>query len=629
MDKLRAVARPSYVAPDESESILASVAPVSRVRKLLSRGTVGWSRDLARVLALPRRTKPDLNVIAEEMTLRLKRPEGTQKLRPIQGWVLWEAPQVGGLIGAIGVGAGKELCGLLMPMVMPSCRRAMLLIPASLKIQLLERDWEFYGRHWRLPNLAGGSKFVPGKPMLHIVTYSELSHPKSGVALLEQINPDLVIANEAHNLRNRSTSRGRRTLRHFANNSETRFCGWSGTLSSDSIKDDAHLMVLALGENSPAPLEKPALDEWAAALDPNSGGYFFEPGKLVTLCNPGESVRLGYRRRFVDTKGVVATEEGVLGTALVFYERKAPPVPDRVQGFLRKLRRSPEEGGWVRPDGEELIDALRVAAHAREMACGFYYRWKYPRGEPKELIDEWFSRRQSWNRELRDRLKHPRAYLDSPKLAEDATQRYYSGGCDECQRLPEMPHARLCQTAKVQPLWHSTSWPAWSEIKASVEYEAEAQWESDFLLQDVAIWAKERPGIVWVEHKTFGRKLSQLTGLPYYDEGSDEKQKALLAEDGSHSIIAGVKVVRDGWNLQGAFFRNLIVTVPASASLIEQMVGRTHREGQKEDEVEVYLYRHTAELVGALEKARERAQFIFETKGTPQKLVYGSYAFKI
>ena len=41
-----------------------------------------------------------------------------------------------------------------MPMVMPHCVRATLFIPPSLRAQLLERDWGFYGEHWVLPNLA-------------------------------------------------------------------------------------------------------------------------------------------------------------------------------------------------------------------------------------------------------------------------------------------------------------------------------------------------------------------------------------------------------------------------------------------------------------------------------------------
>ncbi|WP_233602333.1 hypothetical protein [Corallococcus sp. CA047B] len=49
------------------------------------------------------------------------------------------------------------------------------------------------------------------------------------------------------------------------------------------------------------------------------------------------------------------------------------------------------------------------------------------------------------------------------------------------------------------------------------------------------------------------------------------------------------------------------------------------RQGQFADEVEVELYQHTDELVGAFHKARDFARFIEETEGTRQKLCFATY----
>ena len=35
-----------------------------------------------------------------------------------------------------------------------------------------------------------------------------------------------------------------------------------------------------------------------------------------------------------------------------------------------------------------------------QLSAGFFYRWRYPRGEPEVLILDWFRKRQAWNREL-------------------------------------------------------------------------------------------------------------------------------------------------------------------------------------------------------------------------------------
>lgn len=615
---------PSYVPAPELPLPKQSIASaqVQRLRDKLVSGSVEWSPDLARVLALPRREKPDCEALAEELTLRLKTPNGAMKLRPIQAWALWEGAQVGGLLGNICVGAGKELIGLLMPLVMPSCRRAVLLIPPSLRAQLLEFDWQRYGEHWQLPNLAGGSRFTPGKPVLHIVAYSELSSPKS-TKLLEQIQPDVIIANECHLLKARNVAKTRRFLRYYAEHHMTRFCGWSGTITSNSLRDYAHLSALALGEQSPLPLQPATVDEWAAALDPSPRGDTLDAGQLRTLCKPGEAPRAGFRRRFVDTAGVVATAENELGTSLVFHERAGIQMPSEVTEHLRKLRKPPEQGGWVRPDGEEFVDALRVNACARELAAGFYYRWKFPKGEPEELILDWFEKRQGWNRELRKKLEQAQAYLDSPKLCATAARRFYEGDCPGCKRGPLESHERGCKEAESHPLWPSQTWPAWGAIENAVYHESEAMWVSDFAVQAAADWAKEAPGIVWVEHDAFGKRLAHISKMPYYGGGVDAAL-SIMNEPGTRSVIASMKAHGTGRNLQ-AFNRNLITSMPSDAALVEQVVGRTHRSGQRADEVEVWLFRHTDELRDALIRARTKARYIQDTTGSSQKLCYAAW----
>lgn len=637
---IKAKARPNFVQPEAGQervrvpTIASPVASKDRrtlLKEKLQKGIVEWSPDLKRIVELPRRAQPDLEKIAEELTARLKTPEGTMKLRPIQAWVLHEAPLVNGLIGNISVGSGKELCGLLMPMVMPppvredgskEPLRAVLFIPPALRAQLFERDWEFYGKHWRLPNLAGGSKFVPGRPVLHVVAYSELSNTKAS-RLLENINPDLIICNEMQNLKHKTAARTKRFLRHYADHHHTRLVGWTGTLITNSIKNAAHLCALALDENSPMPLHPPTVEEWASALDPHD--FYYNPGALRNLCEKGEDIRRGFRRRLTDTQGFISTPDNQLGTSLIFYERKAPELPQTIKDSLTKLRRNPEIGGWVRPDGEEFRDSLRVVECARQLACGFYYFWAYPKGESEELITEWFQRRQSWNRELRQKLKLAQPFLDSDKLCENAAARFVDGGCVGCLRGPREPHSRGCPESEEHPLWESRTYEAWHEIEDKVYHEQRVKWESDYLLEDVKEWANEKPGIVWVEHAATGHRLEKLTGLRYYG-GGEKSNSEIIQENGKRSIIVSIDAHHFGKNLQGAFWRNLILTVSSDAAQLEQLIGRTHREGQPEDEVEVHLYQHTAELKNSLENARTKARFLNDVLGSPQKLVYGSWA---
>jgi len=126
-----------------------------------------------------------------------------------------------------------------------------------------------------------------------------------------------------------------------------------------------------------------------------------------------EVVRGAFRRRLVETPGVVATEESAIGTSLVIQAQR-PIVPAEVQVKIRDVRNRWEI------DGEELVDALSVARIARQLAAGFYYRWEWPGGVKDE---EWLSARREWNREVREILKLSRKGLDSPMLIANACER--------------------------------------------------------------------------------------------------------------------------------------------------------------------------------------------------------------
>jgi len=607
------------------------------IRERFSKGEVEWSRDLERISALPRREKPEMASIIQSMTARLKKPEGKQVLREVQAWALHEVSQVNGLVMLAATGSGKTLALCLSPMMFPPIQnadgtyrpvRAALFVPPSLKPQLLA-DWEVYGKHWKLPNLAGGRWFVPGLPVVHIVSYSELSNTKSS-ALLFQIKPDIVMGDEISSLRNFETSRTRRMRAFLGAFPDCRFIGADATIVSDSIEDFWAPMLWALDVNSPVPLEQSEMKRWARAIDPKSydDGYYM-PGKLMSFCEAGEHVRSGFQRRLVETAGVVATKENALGIPLSFIERKPPKMPDELKKLLADLRRKPANGGWKRPDGEEFRTDSEVAACAKQLAQGFWLHWAFPRSEPDEVIDEWFRCRQNWNRELRAKLARPGIHMDSPALCENAAARWYDGGCTGCDRGPREPHTLGCRDVETHPLWNSQTFLDWRMVKDTVVHETRVKWESDWLLKDAASWAMEKPGIVWVRNPEFGHKLSKMTGCRYYG-GGDEANKEIATEYTeakgleSKSIICSVMANFKGRNLQYSFSRNLIVSFPSKNDILEQLVGRTVRPGQALP-VSCHYYAHTPELEHSIDTARTQSKFVFETLGSEQKMVWGTW----
>lgn len=587
---------------------------------VVGEGSSGEVSDIERILTLPRRTPPseeEQAKMARMMTARLRRhnpscdcaelqPEVVARgqnpcimdLWPLQGWYLFEAAEMGGVLGPISVGGGKTGIDILTAMVVPGCRTAVLLIPSSLR-QQFQRDYLVWSQHFEVPTLVGGvGPFASGKPLLDVVTYSELSIERNAVWLKAR-RPDVIIADEVQALKDRSSTRTSRFLRYFAECPDTKFFCHSGSMTTRSVRDYVHLSALSLKDGSPTPLDPGVADAWAEVLDPVVGPPA-EPGELRRLCRMGESVRRGFHRRLVETKGVVATADTRIATGLRFSTRVPPPIPAAVEEALKKVRRDEQ-----RPDGEELIDALEIATCARQVAAGFYLYWAYPLGEPQDLIEEWFRRRQAWNKALRERLRHRSDHLDSPKLLRDAAVRGHEGYSGDL------------------PVWRSPAWAPWAEVADLVQPVTRVKWISDWLMRDAAEWGAKRPGIIWYENSAVGQEVARIGGFTLYGSGP-EAADGIAREVGNRTIVASIKAHGTGRNLQN-FSRNLFLQLPSDGGTYEQTLGRTHRPRQPAEFVTAVFYQHTEEYRGALEKATEYARYTRDTMGVAQKLLYGRW----
>lgn len=588
------------------------------MKTIFARHAVRPSQELQRILAIPRRKQEELNsarsiALCRLMTSRLsKNIENCQcknlglkcikTLKPIQALALYEAHLNSGLFGSIGVGSGKTALGILTPLVIPDCRTCVLLIPPTLKDQL-RREYETLEQHFFVPSIVmdGFNRIVPGSPVIRVVPYSMFSRAQSTDYLIN-LQPDLIIADECHRLKNKQAASTSRVVRYFAKFPDTRFCCWSGTITNKSIKDYAHLLAFVLRERSPLPLNFGVLEEWSLAIDPSDNPN--EAGSLQAFCEKGETVQQGYYKRLVETHGVVATKAGSIGASLQILEQHIKETPKEVLQKIKDLKQT-----WTRPDGEELVSALDVARVSSELATGFFYRWIFPKNEPVKLIDEWFETRQLWNKELREKLKHKTEHLDSPLLCENAASRFASG-----YKGP-------------LPVWDSEYYRQWQEIKSKVYHETEAVWVSDFLIHEVIKWMNKHKGLVWYVHDAFGSKLCTQIGHVKHGGGIHADQK-IREEKGDKSIILSVSAHgtgRDG--LQYLFDTQLLTSNPTSGQVWEQLLGRLHRQGQPSDEITTYVFRHTEDSKEALDNALRQSEYIQATTGNEQKLLIASKDF--
>jgi hypothetical protein len=650
------------------------------VKATVRGAAVQGSRDLERILALPMRDPVDLRSTRADAMVQLITERYSNGVKaggfpnkhgddvpcqcreidprrfqdgangcvtsvlPIQAWTLYEAGLAGGVVGSIVVGGGKTILNILS--IYPlGATNALALIPSNLLAQFWD-DYRLLAEHFRVPSVwiegLNKGRTIPGEPTLWVLPYGLLSRPGRS-AYIDELKPDAIICDEADKLADiRGSATARRVLRYYVDYPQTKFAGWTGSLSDKKISEYSHLLVMALKDNAPVPHDPVQVTAWDSAISITE--MRSAPGALLQLCRPEDhalgdelkAVRRGYYRRLSHTLGVITTSENVVEVSnetgsiqgsrveVVVRERTAPAIPDIVSKALDFAR------GFVRPDklfgspdDEELESPMEAARTIAEIASGVMNVWEFPPTTPDrkkflaiesggvpqqtKVINAWYDVRRVWNKAVRMKVIEGAQHFDSPFLCEQAAARYF-GDLPKKDGYPE---------------WDEPSWNEWKEIRKHVKPKPKAVRVHDYIVQDAAKWALENTGVVWYSLVEFGKWVSEISGLPMHGGGSKAGQR-IKAETGERSIIASIDSHGRGRNgLQFLFGAQLIAQSPSSARRWEQLLGRLIRRGQRSDEVVTWLYLHIPELRKAVEQALARSEYVEETLGMQQKLLTG------
>lgn len=553
----------------------------SRLFRAASNDGVRKSSEFTRIKDLPRRiyTAEEGEKIADEMTEVLRTPNGKGRLRPVQAIALLEIGMYGGLLGQLRAGAGKTLVAFLAPYVLRA-QRPVLLMPAKLierkreQLKELAEDWRV--AYW-----------------LHFMSYESLSRV-SKATWLQDLKADCVIADEAHKLKNTRAGCTKRVKRHLEASPELPFVPLSGTFTKRSIRDYNHLSFWGLRDGSPVPQDWGTAEEWGNAIDEKPRIAFrTNPGVLVEFSGGADdlaSVREGFQRRVTETPGVVSTYDKLTSCSLTISRKHLEPDQATIEAY-DKLR-----DHWDTPDGVKLISGLDVSRHARCLSLGFYYRWI----KPAPL--EWLEARKEWAKFVRHTLSYNRSGLDT-----------------------ELQVALACAKGKLD----QDEYYAWKAIKDQFKPETEAVWISTNALKACAEWLKEAPGICWTEHTAFAHMLSDWTGVPYCGAEGKDKNGIPIEHHAGKSVIASIKSSGEGRDLQFGWYRNLVTSSPSQGDIWEQLLARTHRDGQPEDEVTCDILSGCYEHESAIRQARLDAEYIAGTTKQDQRLGYCDWIWNI
>jgi hypothetical protein len=513
------------------------------------------------------------------------RGDGEMHLRPVQVAALQAIHDVGGMLGPIRVGGGKTLISYLAGVV-SEVDRMLLLVPAKLRKKTL-RDFALLKRHWRAP------------ARMHLMSFELLARDR-GIRELQAYRPDLIVADEAHKLKNTRAACTKRVHRYLTKeNPEARYVDMSGTITKRSIMEYYHRQNWAIPDGlQPLPRKYHETKDWADAIDEKtSQAGRLMPGALLQLCSDEEiqilakdhrkstAVRVtreGYCRRLMTAPGVVGTEEQFDGAMSLQIQAHEFALGPAVVEAFRGLR-----DDWALPDGHPIDTPIALWRHARELVQGFYYKWDPP------PPPEWLIARRSWAGTVREVLKNYRD-IDSPLMVTRAVEE---------SRIP----------------WAKGPLAEWRAIKDTFKPNTVAEWIDDACLQWVAKWASDRRGIIWVSEVAFGKRLAEETGLPYY--GAKGLCNGRMIEDETQTCIASIAANSEGRNLQ-QFNENLIVSVPPGGAVWEQLLGRTHRDGQDADDVSADVLMCCYEQWDVFRRARRDAEYIERTTAQVQKLCF-------
>lgn len=539
---------------------------------------VRHSPEIERIRALPVREVADPRSLVEPMTRILAKDGGSMTLLPLQALALYELALTGGVLGAIRVGEGKTLISALAPTVLES-KRPLLLVPGSL-VEKTYGDLEDLSLHWKI------------LPTIHVYSYDKLSRVGSA-DYLEQYQPDLLVCDECHALRNGKAAVTRR-VRRFMKERNPRAVMLSGSITTSSVRDFAHLSGWALKEGSPLPRDLESIIEWSRALDRGVGPKSrLDAGALATLYGPEErklarrdpltAVRQAVRKRIVRTPGTVVTVQAPSEGTPITIRLIKPDIAVDVEPLLMGMRES-----YQTPGGVDFAEAKELRKFARQLAVGFY--WRYEPQPP----GPWMLARREWLRFVRQCIGQGLA--DSPLHVAMGVRN---------GTIPD-------------PAGY---YEAWDEIRDTFAPKSVAKWVHTRALEYASSWLAEHGhgSLVWSTDRPFSKRLADVTGLPYYGAKGRTMDGRRIDRSNGHPAIASVQANSTGRNLQ-MYSRALVVNCPANGKAIEQLIGRMHRTGQ-ERPVHIDVVVTIPEQQDSWDLAYQDAQYIETITGAPQKVL--------
>jgi len=534
----------------------------------------------------------------------LTRVGASRELRPVQLAAIAEFVTMRGGVGPIGVGHGKTLIALLTGTALGAEHTIILTRPgavAQLETDLIEARKDFHVRS------------------VEIMSYDAISRQKLGEpeALKAAARgwPDdrlLIVADEAHALKDIGSNRTRRLTRFLTEHPAVMFVALSGTFYDRQMAQFSHLFDLALGSGSPYPRPRfqiehariaqcldadgqPSHHDWAAVASMWRLYYPHLDMWSLSTSQRRSALREAWAHRLAWCPGVHVAAGTSCDASIEI--KLLPLIPtELIASALTYVRNTGDN-----LDGIPLLDDAQRASCLLTITCGYFFRTVWPASTTDEQRKHWLSARGHYSKLLRSEIETESRYdYDSRGLIEQTM--------------------RIALETRGPESELEKAYVAWKEQEALIEPGSECVW-LDFYMVDfvVSFVARHKqPWLVWYQGIPFGDQLGA-RGLRVYGANSNPE-----TDPGHSSICLSIDAHTESINMQ-RFSRNLVLIPPGRGAKWEQLVGRTHRQGQHADVIEVRVLAGTTELDKLLDKARRDALYRQTSTGVPERLCFASW----
>lgn len=592
----------------------------------------------------------------------------------------------GGGFFPIGVGWGKTGISLMIAerAWKKGIKKMVIMLEPGCLSQLVQTDIPMWRRLTSIsvPFIVLGGKqpkerrlyYESGRKGCYIIPYSLLS-TRDTMDMLEAIDPDLVITDECHNLKDRKTARTKRWMA-MMNYRERELVAMSGTITSKSIEDYRHLIDLALKDGSPLPRSAAMAHGWGRVLD--SGSVITDQHQagplqpLVTWANerrieqrraepdPAKrdqiqhlrltvsDLREAFTNRMQSAPGVVSSPDSEIKSSVSIegVNEKGQPWSDEgkfwearegwadLDGHMRRVKDE-----WQTPNGDEIEHSIHTFKWMVELGSGFYNELVWP--TPEQVMEHSsltevgargaiadaqgaHALQQSYHKELRQFFEDSPPGMDTPM----------SVALHINQRPQDLPMELVVKYR----LWKCAEDEAKQASGFLVERLSNAIRVCDFKIQRAVKWAAHAmsnhgSAIVWVHNREMGKwmvdalKAAKIPVIACPAGANDAIQGLFNPDTGTADAVAvaSIRSHGTGKNLQRAGAQ-LFLQWPRDAKQAEQTLGRVHRNGVEKftdhvtiSTMNVLPYDHV--LFGA---CLVDAVYQHQT-GSRRKMVYATY----